>query len=89
MSNYQSEDQLRAVIELLRAVLQLGEKADKLTSESNLLGALPELDSMAVATVIAGIEDHFDVVVEDEEMSAEVFETVGSLSDFVARKIAE
>lgn len=74
---------------LLSEILQLGERADSLTAETPLLGALPELDSMAVATVIAGIEDRFDVIVEDDELSAETFSTVGSLVAFVEQKLSQ
>lgn len=79
-------DQVRA---LLGEVLQLGARVAQLDASTPLLGALPELDSMAVATVIAAIEDRFDVFVEDDEVSAETFRTVGSLSEFVDHKLAE
>ena len=68
--------------------LQLGERADLMTASTQLLGSLPELDSMAVVTVITAIEDHFGFTVDDDEVSAEIFETVGSLSEFVDRKLA-
>ena len=74
---------------LLAEILQLGERRDMLDESTALLGSLPELDSMAVATVIAGIEDRFDVYVEDEEISAEVFRTVGTLTEFVDRKLTQ
>lgn len=73
--------------EILRDTLQLGERADKLTATSPLLGAVPEFDSMAVVTVITMIEEQYGVTVDDDEVSAEVFETVGSLADFVSQKV--
>ena len=79
-------DQVRM---LLGEVLQLGARVEQLDASTPLLGALPELDSMAVATVIAGIEDRFDIVVEDDEVSAETFRSVGSLSEYVDHKLAE
>ncbi len=71
------------VKELLGEVLQLGDRTAALTMDTPLLGNLPEFDSMAVATVVAGIEERFDVVVEDDDLTAEVFMTVGSLCEFV------
>lgn len=71
---------------ILRRTLQLGVRVDTLTEYTRLLGNLPELDSMAVVAVIAAIEDRFGFVVEDDEISAETFETVGSLVDFVNGK---
>jgi acyl carrier protein len=52
-----------------------------------LLGSIPELDSMAVVTVITMIEERFGIVVDDDEISAETFETVGTLYDFVNAKL--
>ena len=81
-----SIDEVRMV---LGEVLQLGNRAAALNANTPLLGSLPELDSMAVATVITGIEDYFDIYVEDDELSAEVFQTMGTLAAFVDRKLAE
>ena len=53
-----------------------------------MLGAIPELDSMAVATVLASLEEHFGVVVEDDEIDGSIFATVGSLAAFVDQKLA-
>ena len=82
-------DTTAEVKSILGEVLQLGARADSLTPETALLGSLPELDSMAVATVIAGIEDRFGVFVEDDELSAETFATVGTLAAFVEQKLEQ
>ena len=72
---------------LLARSLQLGPRADALTAESSLLGALPELDSMAVVTILTALEDHFGFTVDDDEISAETFATLGSLVEFVDGKL--
>ncbi len=77
---------LDEVRRLLGSALQLGGASAKLTADSPLLGAIPELDSMAVVTLIAAIEDHFGVSVSDDEINADTFETLGSLTAFVAKK---
>jgi acyl carrier protein len=74
------------VRDVLRDVLSLGPRADGLVDDSPLLGALPELDSMAVASVIAAIEDRFGFVVDDDEISGTTFATFGSLVEFVNAK---
>lgn len=74
---------------LLKDALQLGERAGRLRRDSPLLGALPELDSMAVITVITAMEDRFGFTVEDDEISAETFATLGSLIEFVEHKVAD
>jgi acyl carrier protein len=78
------EERLRSII---RDALHLGERADSLSAESQLLGALPELDSMAVVTLITAVEEVFDLQIDDDEISAEVFEKFGSLADFVSKKV--
>jgi acyl carrier protein len=74
------------VINVLGDVLQLGVRVKKWDRSTSLLGNTPELDSMAVVTVIGALEDHFGITVADDEVSAEIFATVGSLSSFVESK---
>lgn len=73
---------------ILGDVLALGDAAQALTPESGLLGSIPELDSMAVVQLIAALEEHFGIAVDDDEIGAATFETVGSLCRFVDQKLA-
>ncbi len=75
------------VKQILTDVLNLGEAGTALDAQSPLLGSIPELDSMAVVNLITALEEHFGIVVEDDEISADTFATLGSLSAFVAHKI--
>jgi acyl carrier protein len=75
------------VTQILSDSLQLGERSRAFTAATRLLGSLPEFDSMAVVSVITALEQHFGFTVSDDELTAETFETVGSLSDFVDRKL--
>ncbi len=59
-----------------------------LNRDTALFGNLPELDSMAVATVLTALEDRFHILIDDDEVSGAMFETVGALADFVASKEA-
>ena len=72
---------------ILRDTLNLGDRAEKLTPDTPLLGGLPEFDSMAVVTVVTMIEDDFGIAVDDDELSADIFATVGSLAAFVMSKV--
>jgi acyl carrier protein len=81
-------DTVSTVKGILRAALNLGSRADALSESSALLGGLPEFDSMAVVTVVTMIEDELGIVISDDELSADVFATVGSLAEFVAQKMA-
>jgi acyl carrier protein len=71
---------------LLGQALQLGERTAGLRAETPLLGNLPELDSMAVVSVITALEERYGFAVEDDEISAETFATLGSLAAFVKEK---
>jgi acyl carrier protein len=79
---------LTEVKTLLIDTLNLGDAGQALDADSPLLGSLPELDSMAVVTLIGALEDHFGIVIDDDDISASTFETLGSLAAFVASKTA-
>jgi acyl carrier protein len=74
---------------ILTEVLSLGDEGARLTADSALLGSLPQLDSMAVISLIGALEDHFGIAIDDDDISASTFETVGSLAAFVAQKRGE
>ncbi len=80
---------LDEVREILSDVLSLGERKSSLNADSGLLGSIPELDSMAVVNVITALEESFGITVDDDEISAKTFETLGSLASFVEQKLAE
>lgn len=79
---------LEEVRNIVGDVLSLGAAKDALTEQSALLGSIPELDSMAVVNLITALEEHFGIVVDDDEISASTFETLGSLTAFVQQKLA-
>ena len=79
---------LEEVKTILADVLSLGAAKDSLTESSALLGSIPELDSMAVVHLITALEEHFGITVDDDEISASTFETLGSLARFVEQKLA-
>lgn len=79
-------DTLARVKGILGATLSLGGRADRLTATTPLLGGLPEFDSMAVVTVVTMIENEFGLEIDDDDLSADVFATVGTLAEFVSQK---
>lgn len=79
---------LEQVKQILGEILQIGDQIDKFDGDTALLGGIPEFDSMAVVSVITAIEENFDVVIDDDEVDADVFETLGSLHAFVGRKVS-
>ena len=79
---------LNEVKTILIDVLNLGPSGQALDADSALLGSLPELDSMAVVTLIGALEEHFGIAIDDDDISASTFATLGSLAAFVAEKSA-
>ena len=81
-------DTQQQVLRILDEVLSLNGRSASFDRSTHLLGAIPELDSMAVVSLITGLEEQLGVMVDDDEIDGETFATVGSLTDFVAAKLA-
>lgn len=81
-------DVWREVVRVLDEVLSLKGRSASFTRDTHLLGAMPELDSMAVVTLITTLEEHFGITVDDDEIGGDTFATVGSVSDFVTGKLS-
>ena len=79
---------MQEVKRVLDEVLSLGGRSASFDRNTPLLGAIPELDSMAVVTLITTLEEQFGLVVDDDDIDGSTFASVGSLSDFVAAKLA-
>ncbi|WP_211090228.1 acyl carrier protein [Pseudothauera nasutitermitis] len=75
------------VLAVIDEVLSLGGRAAGFDADTPLLGALPELDSMAVVGVLNLLEERFDFIVEDDEIDGSTFATVGTLVAFVEGKL--
>ena len=76
------------VLRILDEVLSLKGRSQSFTLETALLGAIPELDSMAVVALITSMEERFGFFVEDDEIDGAAFATVGTLVEFVQGKLA-
>ncbi len=76
------------VITIVGRTLDPGAGSVRFHPDSRLLGSIPELDSMAVVTLITALEEHFGFMVADDEIDGSTFATVGSLVDFVKAKLA-
>jgi len=74
---------------LIDDTLETEGRGQALNEDSALLGALPEFDSMAVVSLITALENQYGFSVDDDEIGGETFETLGSLVDFVERKLMQ
>lgn len=75
--------------DLLSEVLGLAhDQVGGFADSTALFGALPEFDSMAVATFLTALEERLGVLIEDDDVEAEDFASFGSLREFVERLAA-
>ena len=75
------------VLRVLDETLSLGGRSSTFTRSTPLLGAIPELDSMAVVTLITSLEDQLGIAVDDGDIDGDTFATVGALVDFASGKL--
>lgn len=75
------------VLRVLDEVLSLNGRSAAFTRDTPLLGAIAELDSMAVVTLITTLEEQLGIAVDDDEIDGDTFATVGSLVDFTSAKL--
>ena len=80
-------DPTKEVLATLDEVLSLNGRTKSFAGETPLLGAIPELDSMAVVSVITTLEERFGFIVDDDEIDGSTFETVDTLVTFVRNKL--
>jgi acyl carrier protein len=82
----ETTDMTEDVKAVLVSTLGIEDRAASIGPDTELLGNLPELDSMAVLELVVALEERFGVTIDDDEVTAEVFETLGSLTAMVAAK---
>ncbi len=73
---------------ILSDALQLGPGSAEFDANTRLFGVMPEFDSMTVVTVLTLIEEEFSITIHDVDVSADIFSTAGSLSEFVEAKVS-
>ncbi|GMV31389.1 MAG: hypothetical protein AMXMBFR59_35140 [Rhodanobacteraceae bacterium] len=76
------------VKQVLSSVLNLGDRVAKFDAATPLLGAVPELDSMAVVSLLTALEEEFGFTIEDDEVDGRTFASMGNLVAFVEGKLA-
>jgi len=76
------------ILAILDEILSLNGRSAAFNEKTPLLGAIPELDSMAVVAVITTLEERFGFSIEDDEIDGATFATLGALVEFVQWKAA-
>jgi acyl carrier protein len=80
-----SQDTFDRVKVVLVKSLGLQDRSHTLDASTELFGSMPELDSMAVVTLAVNLEREFDFEIDDEDFTGDVFETIGTLTEFVEK----
>ena len=75
------------VIAILQSTLGVEPGTIAPDPDTPVLGAIPEMDSMSVVSILMSLEEQYGVAVDDDEIDADVFATVGSLTRFVESKL--
>ena len=52
-----------------------------------LLGRGIGIDSVETLVLVAGIEREFDIAIQDEDLTAKLFESIATLADYVAKRV--
>ena len=84
MSN---KDIPRSIKQLLIETLSLDLTTEEMDDDLLLLGNIPEFDSMAIVSIITAIEEEYQFQVDDDDLTAEVFESIASLVAFVKERV--
>ena len=79
---------LAGVAEAITDVIGPDHSAGTLTADTLLFGVLPELDSLALVELITVLEDRFGFEMDEDDINAEVFESVGSLAEYVRGQLS-
>jgi acyl carrier protein len=75
-----------AVVDVLVHVLGIEDRRGSIDATTGLLGELPELDSLAVVELAVALEERFGIVIDDADFTGEIFDTVGTLAEFIDSK---
>ena len=78
---------LEDVKAVLVTTLGIEERAGTLDGSTLLFGSMPEFDSMAVVELVVALEQRFGITISEDEVTGEVFESLGSLTALVDSKI--
>lgn len=78
------EDTIRAILSDMLGLSSAQVAA--MDDDTELFGALPELDSMAVAGLLTEMEDRLDIIIDDDDVDGELFATFGNLVAFAKAK---
>jgi len=86
-SNMTKADITLEIKQLLIDTLSLDIQPNEMDDDALLLGDIPEFDSMAIVSVITALEENYNFTSADDELTADVFESIPTVVEFVLQHI--
>ncbi len=87
MTSAQNIEQITLqLIDILKAIIPNYDD-DFWQAETELFGAIAEFDSMALVTLIGEMEEVFDISFDDDDINAEHFASVASLTALILERV--
>jgi acyl carrier protein len=80
------ENRIKKVI---KKRLRLKVNMEEISRDTPLIGKGLGLDSIGVLELVVGLEEEFNIMFEDSELKIELFRNIGSLTDYINKKLAE
>ncbi len=85
MSEKNTQDRIKDLI--VEKVL-VGVNPEEISNDSELVSELG-LDSIQIIGLIGGLEEEFDIVLEDDDLDFELFSTINNLAKLVDGKLGQ
>lgn len=77
----------KRICALIADLRQEVDPSESLAADTPILGRGVGLDSVEALTLVLAIEEEFNIVIDDKDLSKELFRTVRTLSRCVAQKL--
>lgn len=78
------------IIEALKNILHEGTRGridpNSITEDSDLV-AEDGLDSIEALDILLRTEEHFDIVIDDEDLNKELFKSISSFADYISNRL--
>ena len=82
------EEIVARIKRVLKQRVRPGMKLENVTAQTPILGEGLGLDSVAALELVVGLEEEFDVALDESELTADTFKNLASLAAHMASKMS-
>ena len=86
--DFQEELQTRIRAIIVRRLDGTTPPRQEITADTSILGKGLGLDSVEALALVTEIEAEFDIGIDDEELTVDLFRNIGTLAEFVGKKLS-